>query len=111
MNGTLVFNLFIDLFLCTLFLFFLNYEPKKYFQGRKKLLFRLFALLPILYELGALAIRICMVFAMIQPPDFIYPFLTTKPLMSFFLFVFLILGMKILEYRFRKNEKTDSLKE
>ena len=31
-TGVMVFNLFIDLFMCTLFMFFLNYVPEKHFQ-------------------------------------------------------------------------------
>ena len=49
-NGFISFNIFIDLFLCTLVMFFMNHEPKKVFVGKKLIIFRLFALLPIIYE-------------------------------------------------------------
>lgn len=34
-TGFISFNIFIDLTLCTLVMFFINYNPKKYFQGKK----------------------------------------------------------------------------
>ena len=102
-EGKLVFNLFIDLFMCTLLMFFLNYEPRKYFVGKKRYLFRTLALIPILYEVGSLVIRILMAFQVIRPPYIVYPFLTIKPPMSFVLFVLLALHIKFQERRFRKR--------
>ena len=40
-------NVFVDLFTFALFHFFINYSPKKYFKGRKIIIFRLFSLIPI----------------------------------------------------------------
>ena len=42
-SGYVTFNVFIDLFLCTFVMFFLNYEPTKYFEGDKIKWFRCFA--------------------------------------------------------------------
>ena len=103
LKGSLVFNLFIDLFMCTLLMFFLNYVPKRFFTGGKKKLFRLFALVPILYETGSLIIRIVMAYGVTTPNYLIYPFLTTKPFMSFVLFLILVLHLKFQERRLRKN--------
>jgi hypothetical protein len=105
-SGNLSFNLFIDMFLCTLLLFFLEYTPKKIFTGKKRYIFRMFALLPILYEVLSLVIRIMTYYYMISPPLIVFPLLTTKPLMSFVLFVILVLFIKIREFRFRRNGKT-----
>lgn len=41
-------NLFIDLFMCTLFMFFLDYVPEKHFQGKKLRIFRAMALIPVI---------------------------------------------------------------
>jgi hypothetical protein len=104
-NGSLIFNLFIDLFLCTLFMFFLEYTPKKSFQGKIGL-FRALAVLPVLYEVGALVLRMAMVFGKLKPPYIVYPLLTTKPFFSFILFVILALHIKWEDRRFRKRGKT-----
>ena len=105
-NGSLIFNLFIDLFMCTLFMFFLEYVPKKSFQGKMIRVFRAMAVIPVLYELGALVLRVSMVFGKIKPPYFVFPFLTTKPFFSFILFVILALHIKFEDYRFRKRGKS-----
>ena len=106
MTGSLIFNLFIDLFMCTLFMFFLEYEPKTRFQGKKLRLFRAMALLPVLYETGALALRVTMIMTDLKPPYIVYPLLTTKPFMSFILFIILALHIKFDEARFKKRDKS-----
>ena len=106
MTGSLIFNLFIDLFMCTLFMFFLEYEPQTRFQGKKLRLFRAMALLPVLYEAGALALRITVVMTDFKPPYIVYPFLTTKPFMSFVLFIILALHIRFDESRFKKRDKS-----
>lgn len=105
MTGSLIFNLFIDLFLCTLFMFFLEYEPKTRFQGKKLRVFRALAVIPVLYEVGALILRVTMIATDLKPPYIVYPFLTTKPFMSFILFIILALHIKLDEYRFKKKDK------
>ena len=90
-TGALIFNLFIDLFMCTLFMFFLNYTPEKHFQGSEIFIFRTLAILPVLYEVGSLIIRVIIANGDGTPPYFIYPFLTTKPFMSFVMFVLMAL--------------------
>ena len=105
-TGTISFNFFVDMFLCTLLLFFLEYTPKKVFTGKKRYIFRMFAFIPILYEAGSLVIRILAYYGIISPPLIVYPLLTTKPPMSFALFLILVLFIKIRELRFRKKGKT-----
>ena len=101
-TGSLIFNLF----MCTLFMFFMEYVPVKHFQGKKLKWFRAMAVLPILYEAGALVLRISIILTDFKPPYIVYPFLTTKPFMSFILFVILALHIKFDEYRFKKREKS-----
>ncbi|MDO5702696.1 MAG: hypothetical protein Q4G47_05015, partial [Lachnospiraceae bacterium] len=105
-TGSMIFNLFIDLFMCTLFMFFLEYKPKKYFQGDKITLFRAMAAIPIVYEVGALALRVFIAMTGFIPPYFVYPMLTTKPFMSFILFVILTIHIKLESARFKKRGKT-----
>ena len=103
-TGSLIFNLFIDLFMCTLFMFFMEYEPVNYFRGKNLKRFRAMAVIPILYEAGALIIRITIALSDLKPPYILYPFLTTKPFMSFVLFVILALHIKFDEKRFKKRD-------
>ena len=102
-KGYLAFNVFLDLLLCSLFMFFLDYTPNKVFIDKKLIIFRLFAILPVVYEL--VSIILCIRASMMEfflPPS-IYPFLTTKPPLSFL--AFLILGI-ILFIRKNKYLKT-----
>lgn len=105
-TGGLVFNLFIDLLLCTLFMFFLNYVPKNGFFSKHVLAFRYLALLPVLYELGSLAVRMLSARGVLTPSFYVYPLLTTKAPMSFVMFMALALYIKVREYRFLKKGKT-----
>lgn len=105
-SGNFKFNLFIDLFLCTLFMLFLNYQPQKGFFSRHMLLFRWLAVVPVLYEIASLVIRILGVNGTITPPFLVYPFLTTKPPMTFVMFIVLALYIKFREYHFLLKGKT-----
>lgn len=104
--GFLAFNIFIDLFLCTLTMVFLNYKPRRVFTGRARILFRLLALLPIGYEVGCMLLKLRAARGLIQIPVWAYPLLTTKPPMTFVLFVALALFVKTRELRFRRHGKT-----
>ena len=55
-GGFVAFNIFVDLFLCALSMFFLNYTPRRVFTGRARILFRLMALIPIAYEVGCMVL-------------------------------------------------------
>ena len=87
-------------------MFFLEYEPQTHFQGKKLRLFRAFALFPVLYEVGALVLRITMIVTGLKPPYIVYPLLTTKPFMSFILFIILALHIRFDESRFKKRDKS-----
>ncbi len=102
-NGFLSFNIFVDLFMCGLFTFFVNYRPARFFKGRKRILFRLLALLPIAYELASLALKAQAASGKIVLPFWVFPLLSVKPPMTFLLFVVLVLFVKRREIRFCKK--------
>ena len=105
-NGYFAFNIFIDLLLCSLLMFFINYTPKVHFQGKKIIIFRLFSLIPILYEIGSIALKISCSVGRITLSPFAYPFLTTKAPMAFLIFIALALFIKFREKHFLKHGKT-----
>ena len=105
-NGFLTFNIFIDLMLCTLVMLFLNYKPKHIFRGKTVHLFRLFALLPIGYEVFCMYLKIRAAEGGPAVPVWMYPLLPVKPVMTFVLFILLALFVKTRELRFRRHGKT-----
>lgn len=105
-DGFLAFNIFIDLLLCTLFTFFINYHPVKRFQGKKIIIFRLLALIPVMYEIASIVIKILASTHKLVVPIYVYPFLTTKPPVMFLMFLALALFIKIREHKYRKYGKT-----
>ena len=56
-NGFIAFNIFIDLFLCTLFLFFLTYHFKRPIGRGWVVGFRLLAILPVAYEFACIVLK------------------------------------------------------
>ncbi len=105
-EGFFSFNIFVDLLLCCLLTFFLNYRPKDFFQGKLIYLFRALALLPILYELGSIALKITSSMGVISLSPIVYPLLTTKPPLAFIIFLAVALFVKNRERFFRKKGKT-----
>lgn len=95
-----IFNIFIDLFLCSLIFFFMFYTPKGGFKNNTRMLiFRLFVLLPILYEVGAIIIKFNTITGNYQIPFFLFFLLTSKPPLMFVAFLFIVFGAKYFEYR------------
>ena len=105
-GGFVALNLFIDLFLCTLFMFFLNARPKRILTGKKVLILRAFALLPVAYEAASLVIKFLAARGQIKLPLWSFPLLTVKPPVSFLVFVFLAIHMKAREFRFCRYGRT-----
>ena len=105
-KGFFAFNIFVDLFLCTCFMFFLNHRPRKVFTGKKIIIFRLFALLPILYEIGSIYLKWLSTGNEIRIPFILYPLLTVKPPMTFAVFILLAVFVKIREWRFCRKGRT-----
>lgn len=107
-SGFLSFNIFVDLLLCTLFTFFVNYNPKKVFVGKKVIIFRLFAILPVLYEIASFILKaLCVLKDGFILPLYVSPFLTTKSPLTFVVFVALAFFIKNRERVFLKRGKTD----
>jgi len=105
-TGFIAFNVFVDLFLCTLFLFFLCYRPKKLFQGKSVILLRLCAALPVAYELACIGWKWYSAKGIAHIPVQLFPFLTVKPPMTFLVFIVLAIYIKLRERHFLKHGKT-----
>lgn len=99
-TGFLAFNVFVDLFLCTLFMYFLDHRPKRFFTGKKVILFRLFALLPIAYEVCSIFLKAWSAKGEIQLPLWSFPLLTVKPPITFAVFIILAVFVKTRELRY-----------
>ena len=106
-NG-LVVNVFVDLFMCVLIMFFIDYTPKKHFKGKKIILFRLLVILPILYELGSATLMgflgmngILTDFVFVLPPE-ILPLIGKKPVGMIIAFVAICVFIKIRERAYIK---------
>ena len=105
-EGVLSFNIFVDLFLCVLVMFFLNYRPKRIFRGKSVIVFRLFALLPIAYEVASIVLKVLVAKGRITVSPFLFPLFTVKPPMTFVLFIILAVYIKTRELRYRRHGKT-----
>ena len=105
-NGTFSFNIFIDLILCALVTFFLNYRPTKFFQGKKIYIFRWMVLLPILYEAGSITLKLLASNGQIIIPPLVLPLLTTKPPVAFLIFIALAWFVKHRERYYIKKGRT-----
>ena len=110
-NG-LVVNVFIDLFCCVLIMYFIDYTPKKYFQGKKIILFRLLVLLPVLYEVGSAILMgllgmnsIYTDFKFSLPPE-ILPLIGKKPIGMIFAFLFICIYIKLRQRHYMKKGGT-----
>ena len=105
-NGFISFNIFIDLLQFTLFTFFVNYHPVKHFKGKKMIIFRLFAIIPIMYEAASITLKILSALNCVVLPVYVFPFLTTKPPAVFILFLALTFFIKTRERIFKKRNRT-----
>lgn len=107
-----VVNVFIDLFACALIMYFIDYKPKKYFQGKKIIIFRLLSLLPILYEVGSATLlglfelsKIWDGFQLSLPIE-ILPLIGKKPIGMIIAFVLICLYVKLRYVRYLKKGGT-----
>ena len=105
-SGFIAFNVFLDLFLCSLFMFFLDYTPNRFFTGKKIVVFRLFALLPVAYELVSIIVKLKAANRSIILAPYLYPLLTTKPPLCFMAFILLGLYMFRTKRKYLKKGKT-----
>jgi len=104
--GFVAYNVFIDLFLCALFMFFMNVRPKRVFTGKKVLILRFLSLFPIAYELASLWLKHLAASHQITLPFWAFPLLTVKPPMTFLLFMLLAIHIKARERRFCRNGRS-----
>ena len=105
-KGFFAFNIFVDLFLCTLVMYFMNARPAKVFTGKKILLFRALTILPIAYEAACILLKGRAAAGSVQIPSWAFPLLTVKPPMTFIVFVFLAIHIKTREMRYCRHGKT-----
>ncbi len=105
-KGFFALNIFVDLFLCTLVMFFLNARPTKVFTGKKIYIFRAFTLLPIAYETASIIIKGRSAAGSVLLPSWAFPLLTVKPPMTFLVFVFLAVFIKTRELLYCRHGKT-----
>nr|MCR5307674.1 GNAT family N-acetyltransferase [bacterium] len=88
------FNVFGDLFILTLFNFFLNYELKKGTSVKKVVGFRCLSMVPLTFALASYVLTVCAKFEMIELPFEVYPFLTTKSPLIYLVFICMSLWIK-----------------
>ena len=99
-------NIFVDIFLCTLVVFFMNYTPNNHFQGNKIKIFRAMVFIPIIYEAVCLVLKVLSITHRIKLPLIVSPLLTTKSPLVFLIFLFMSGFIKRRENIFLKNNKT-----
>ena len=104
-NSGMIFNLFIDLFLCTLIYFLMNYTPKKLKGSNKIIWFRCLVILPILYEVASIIIKYFVATGAMPIPYFCFLLLTSKPPLMFVAFLILVAILKIEEIRAKKKKE------
>lgn len=90
-------NVFADLLALSLFNFFINYTPTKYFQGNKRKIFRAFSILPILFAVVSYTLKVNDIFGNISLPIELIPFLATKPPLIYVVFILITLWIKYRE--------------
>ncbi len=95
-------NVFSDLLFLSFFYFFVMYNPKKYFQGKKIYIFRLLSLIPLLIAFSSYLIKGFANLGYYSIPFAISPFLTTKPPFIYLLFIIVTLWLKHQEKSFIK---------
>ena len=88
-------NVFADLFAFACFHFFLNYTPKKFFQGKKLYFFRSLIALPLIFVVASYVIKIIISLSgKTDLPFYVYPFLTTKSPIVFSVFALAAVWIK-----------------
>ena len=105
-GGFLAFNMFVDMFLCTLMMFLLNVRPKRVFTGKKVLILRFMVILPIAYEAYCFWLKLQAIRGQVILPLWSFPLLTMKPPVMILLFIVMAFVVKIREYRYCKHGNT-----
>ena len=105
-NGFVDYNIFIDLFLCSLFMLFLTARPKRFFNGKKLLIFRSFAIFPVAWEVASLILKGQASSGRITLPLWTFPLLTVKPPITFAVFMILAFYIKTRELLYCRHGRT-----
>ena len=95
-------NVFADLFVLSMFNFFLNYSPTKEWGKKRLALFRSLCVLPLLFALISTIITGLTRADMIELPFEVYPFLTTKAPLVYAIFISMSVWIKNRERIFIK---------
>jgi len=88
-KGFINFNIFVDIFLCFLIFFFLTVQPKRVFTGKWVLILRFLTILPVGWVIACMILKGQGVAGKAVLPFWLFPFLTTRPLPVYLLFLFL----------------------
>ncbi len=99
-GGFLSFNVFIDLFFFSLTFFFLFYTPQKGFFSKHIVLFRIFFLFPILFEIACFVLKGLDAVSVIDLPLYLFPLLPSKPPLTSLAFTLILIFLKIREKKF-----------
>ena len=105
-SGFLSFNLFIDLFLYALTMYCITADPKRVFTGKRIIILRLLALLPIGYEVLCVLIKLQAARGSLTLPLWVFPLLTAKPPVLFLVLLCLAIHLKRREVRFCRDGRT-----
>ncbi|MBR4344229.1 MAG: hypothetical protein IKP88_16270 [Lachnospiraceae bacterium] len=105
-KGFFAFNIFVDIFICSLIMFFIDYNPKRFFTGKKIIFFRILVALPLAYEVACVLIKIIAINHLVSIPLWVSPFLTTKPPVSILMFLSIVRYIKIQEKKYLATGRT-----
>lgn len=87
-------NVFTDLFMFALFHYFVNYQPKKFFRGKKIIIFRFLVAIPVIYVIAAYLLKVFNGLEYIHLPFVVLPLLTTKSPFVFGVFALVSIWLK-----------------
>ena len=106
------FNVFADLFVLSLVNFFINYNPKKIFTGKKVFFFRIMIIIPLMFIAASCLLKYFDSMGTLKLPLQLHPFLATKSFLTHIMFIFISLWIKNRERIYRKfgatNEQFES---
>ena len=106
--NVLFLNIFIDMLLYWLIYFFLIYKPKNA-SKKKILMFRLLVILPMLYEIGGVIVKLLICNINLQLPCFVLFMLPSKSALISIAVIALLFCLKIFRTRYFKKFKNKEI--
>jgi len=106
-SGTFKFNIFVDLFICTLLVYFCLGTPKKIFTGKKIIIFRSLAILPLVYEFSTIILKVLSIDNLVTIPFLFIPFMPTKCPLTFLAFILIVAHEMKRKRKYIKYNGTD----